>query len=52
MFQLRIQFNDAATTMFEYPSETSLVEEDTTAVVEASSPSAAGVPIPLGTGIY
>lgn len=48
--KLRIQFNDAATTMFEYPSESSLVEEDptTTASVEAAASSAPGVAISLG----
>lgn len=49
--KLRIQFNDAATTMFEYPSETSLAEEDITTVVEAAASSAPGIAISLGSSL-
>jgi hypothetical protein len=54
-FQLRIKFNDAATTLFEYPSEASLLDEalspapgsllSKTGVTLPTSP---GVPVPLG----
>lgn len=52
MFQLRIHFNDEATTVFEYPSETSLVEDEepmtvtkTSEEVHTTSPTAA---MPMG----
>jgi hypothetical protein len=61
--QLRIKFNDAATTTFEYPSEASLLNEASAPHSSSvSSPSALplptspsgptpGVPVPLGESV-
>ncbi|XP_034249355.1 flocculation protein FLO11 isoform X2 [Thrips palmi] len=61
--KLRIQFNDEATTMFEYPSEASLLEDGAhpaptppppstpaPAPPSAPSPGLSGLPVPLGSG--
>lgn len=61
--KLRIQFNDEATTMFEYPSEASLLEDGARSAptppppstpAPAPAPAAAGMPgpnaVPLGSG--
>jgi hypothetical protein len=49
-FQLRIKFNDAATTMFEYPSEASLLDE-TSYPPSGSLSSQAGVTLPTSPGV-
>jgi len=49
-FQLRIKFNDAATTMFEYPSEASLLGE-ALSPPSGSSSSQAGVTLPTSPGV-
>lgn len=49
-FQLRIKFNDAATTMFEYPSEASLLD-DTLSPSSGSLSSQAGVTLPTSPGV-
>ena len=53
--QLRIKFNDAATTMFEYPSEASLLDEALSppsgllsSQAGVTLPTSPGVPVPLG----
>ncbi|GFG36132.1 hypothetical protein Cfor_10778, partial [Coptotermes formosanus] len=53
--KLRITFNDAATTMFEYPSEASLLDEASSLPSSSLSsqagltlPTSPGVPVPLG----
>ncbi|XP_026274450.1 uncharacterized protein LOC113203792 [Frankliniella occidentalis] len=59
--KLRIQFNDEATTMFEYPSEASLLEDGAHGAAPPPPPSgpapappssapAPGLPVPLGSG--
>ena len=49
-FQLRIKFNDAATTMFEYPSEASLLDEALSPRTRSLS-SQAGVTLPTSPGV-
>ena len=55
LLQLRITFNDAATTLFEYPSEASLLGEASSPPSSSLSsqtgltlPTSPGVPVPLG----
>lgn len=47
LFQLRIQFNDQATTLFEYPSEASLLDETTQVHASTTPPPPPPVPVPV-----